>query len=47
MTGTLGDRVGYSQARLQDFDNPKNQKYDDELLAIVNWFNQTHFRGKF
>ncbi|MFM7875639.1 MAG: hypothetical protein ACKO8M_03715, partial [Microcystis panniformis] len=33
ITGTLGGGVSLL-TRLQDFDNPKNQKYDDDLLPL-------------
>ncbi len=34
MTGTLGGAVSLL-TRLQDFDNPKNQKYDDDLVPLM------------
>ncbi|NCS41054.1 MAG: hypothetical protein GPJ20_19895 [Microcystis aeruginosa BS13-10] len=46
MTGTLGGAVSLL-IRLQDFDNPKNQKYDDDLLPLIIGLTKPILGGSF
>jgi glycerophosphoryl diester phosphodiesterase len=46
MTGTLGGAVSLL-TRLQDFDNPKNQKYDDDLLPFIIGLTKPILGGSF
>lgn len=46
MTGTLGGAVSIL-TRLQDFDNPKNQKYDDDLLPLSIGLTKPILGGSF
>ena len=46
MTGTLGGAVSIL-TRLQDFDNPKNQKYDDDLLPFIIGLTKPILGGSF
>ncbi|MBD2289142.1 hypothetical protein H6F92_10135 [Microcystis wesenbergii FACHB-1317] len=46
MTGTLGGGVSLL-TRLQDFDNPKNQKYDDDLLPLLIGLTKPILGGSF
>lgn len=46
MTGTLGGAVSLL-TRLQDFDNPKNQKYDDDLLPFLIGLTKPILGGSF
>lgn len=46
MTGTLGGAVSLL-TRLQDFDNPKNQKYDDDLLPFIIGLTKPVLGGSF
>ena len=46
MTGTLGGAVSLL-TRLQDFDNPKNQKYDDDLLPLSIGLTKPILGGSF
>ncbi|MDJ0564663.1 MAG: hypothetical protein PX640_12130, partial [Microcystis sp. M49629_WE12] len=46
ITGTLGGGVSLL-ARLQDFDNPKNQKYDDDLLPLLIGLTKPILGGSF
>ncbi|TRU44526.1 MAG: hypothetical protein EWV91_16330 [Microcystis aeruginosa Ma_QC_Ca_00000000_S207] len=46
MTGTLGGVVSIL-TRLQDFDNPKNQKYDDDLLPFIIGLTKPILGGSF
>jgi hypothetical protein len=46
MTGTLGGAVSLL-TRLQDFDNPKNQKYDDDLLPLIIGLTKPILGGSF
>ncbi|NCS48948.1 MAG: hypothetical protein GPJ29_13425 [Microcystis aeruginosa BK11-02] len=46
MTGTLGGAVSLL-IRLQDFDDPKNQKYDDDLLPLIIGLTKPILGGSF
>jgi hypothetical protein len=46
ITGTLGGGVSLL-ARLQDFDNPKNQKYDDDFLPFAIGLTKPILGGSF
>ncbi|MCZ8225098.1 MAG: hypothetical protein O9324_14395 [Microcystis sp. LE19-84.1B] len=46
MTGTLGGAVSLL-TRLQDFDDPKNQKYDDDLLPLIIGLTKPILGGSF
>ena len=46
MTGTLGGAVSLL-TRLQDFDNPKNQKYDDDCLPLSIGLTKPILGGSF
>ena len=46
ITGTLGGGVSLL-TRLQDFDNPKNQKYDDDLLPLLIGLTKPILGGSF
>jgi hypothetical protein len=46
MTGTLGGAVSLL-TRLQDFDNPKNQKYDDDFLPLSIGLTKPILGGSF
>ncbi len=46
MTGTLGGAVSIL-TRLQNFDNPKNQKYDDDLLPFIIGLTKPILGGSF
>jgi hypothetical protein len=46
MTGTLGGAVSLL-IRLQDFDDPKNQKYDDDLLPFLIGLTKPILGGSF
>ncbi|MFM7477635.1 MAG: hypothetical protein ACKO2T_18505, partial [Microcystis aeruginosa] len=46
MTGTLGGGVSLL-TRLQDFDNPKNQKYDDDFLPLLIGLTKPILGGSF
>jgi hypothetical protein len=46
MIGTLGGAVSLV-TRLQDFDNPKNQKYDDDLLPLFIGLTKPILGGSF
>ncbi|MFM7794158.1 MAG: hypothetical protein ACKO90_40895, partial [Microcystis panniformis] len=46
MTGTLWGAVSLL-TRLQDFDNPKNQKYDDDLLPFIIGLTKPILGGSF
>ncbi|CCH93016.1 conserved membrane hypothetical protein [Microcystis aeruginosa PCC 9432] len=46
MTGTLGGAVSLL-TRLQDFDDPKNQKYDDDFLPLLIGLTKPILGGSF
>ncbi|MFM6063376.1 MAG: hypothetical protein ACKPAE_13375, partial [Microcystis panniformis] len=46
MTGTVGGAVSLL-TRLQDFDDPKNQKYDDDLLPLLIGLTKPILGGSF